>query len=489
MSMLNNRKKVLVVDDDENICKLCGNSLRNEGYHVFATCQPENVLGIVQKENINLVLTDIKMPNLDGLEILRRLMESHPDVAVVVMTAYATMEVAIKAVNDGAYSFIHKPFHVNEMALAVKNALERQRLIQENIRLKTLVSLFKVSEQISSTLEIKDLLGTVASAVMKETDSKKAVIYYPDAETNELYARYAIGVGENEIDTIRVPFSEGIVGSAFQNRNPVLVRDFFSDDSTYPHPVEKGLGNSAMAIPMLSKEKIMGVLSLFKNGQSVGFTEADKDIAAILTSQASIALDNAELILDLEILFLESMKSLAKTLDERDPFTHGHSHRVAKISRAIGNIMQLSEHEQETLRHAGVLHDIGKIGIRDEILLKPGPLSVDEYEIIKTHPEKGYNILKHITRLCDVAEAVYCHHEWYNGDGYPRNLRNSEVPLAGSILAVADAYDTITTDRPYRLKQSHENAIEILTRASGTQFHPEVVRALKQIDVEKLNLY
>ncbi|MFZ5519378.1 MAG: HD domain-containing phosphohydrolase [Candidatus Zhuqueibacterota bacterium] len=487
--MSNNRKKVLVVDDDENICKLCGNSLRNEGYQVYTTCRPENVLKIVDKENINLVLTDIKMPSLDGLEILRRLMESHPDIAVVVMTAYATMEVAIKAVNDGAYSFIHKPFHVNEMALAVKNALERQRLFQENIRLKTLVSLFKVSEQITGTLDIKDLLNTVASAVLKETDSKRAVIYYPDSETNELYARYAIGINEERMDNIRIPFDEGIVGAAFQNRNLVHVPNFVEEDSTYPHPLERELGNSALAVPMLSKEKILGVLSLFKNGRSLGFTEADKDVAAILTSQASIALDNAELILDLEILFLESMKSLAKTLDERDPFTHGHSHRVSKLARAIGQLMELSEDNLETLRHAGVLHDIGKIGIRDEILLKPGPLTLDEYEIIKTHPEKGYNILKPISRLNDVAEAVFCHHEWYNGDGYPRNLRNSEVPLAGSILAVADAYDTITTDRPYRLKQEHQIAIEIMKRASGTQFYPDVVQALEYVDVQKLNLY
>lgn len=487
--MKKNRDKVLVVDDDKSICQLCTKSLQLNGYDVISTNNPYNALRIIQHDSIDLVLTDIKMPKIDGLDLLRRMKVISPDIAVVVMTAFASMKVAINAINYGAYNFISKPFHINEMMLAVKNALERKRLLKEIIRLKTLVNLFKVTEKINSTLEISELLQTMIKAIMRETSSEKAVVFCHDEETDELYVRSAIGVDYNYVEQVRFPVEQGIVGSVFKTRKALVISDINKEQTFLAHKVERSLGKTMLVIPMQSKGKTFGVLSLFKNAKSSNFTEADRDIALLLTSQASIALDNAELILDYEILFLESMKSLARTLDERDPFTHGHSHRVSKLAVAIGQAMGLSEKELEDLSHAGILHDIGKIGIRDEILLKPDTLTEEEYEIIKTHPEKGYKILNPIKKLSSVVEAVYTHHEWYNGYGYPRGLKGNDIPLAGCIIGAADAYDTITTDRPYRQRRSHDEAIRIIYAHSEIQFHPDVVFAIEKVNVSKLKLY
>ncbi|MFQ6114040.1 MAG: HD-GYP domain-containing protein, partial [bacterium] len=159
-----------------------------------------------------------------------------------------------------------------------------------------------------------------------------------------------------------------------------------------------------------------------------------------------------------------------------------------QVAVAIGDVMGLPENQLEEIQLAGNLHDIGKIGIPDSIIFKPGSLAPQEYEIIKTHAEKGFNILNHIKRLSSVAEAVYTHHEWHNGQGYPRGLKNDEIPLAGAIIAVADAFDTIVTDRHYRKKRSYTEAMKILEENSGAQFNPKVVQALGQVNVQDLPL-
>ncbi|MBN2012007.1 response regulator [candidate division KSB1 bacterium] len=478
---------ILVVDDDESVLKLCTNSLRVHGFHVIACDDPTRVAELVIKHNTDLVISDIRMPGMNGLELLKKLKEVSPDIAVIIMTAFASMEVAINAVNDGAFSFIPKPFHLNELVVAVNNALERKQMTREIIRLKTLVNLFSVSEEIGNTLEISHLLKVLLKAVARETRSERAVVFYRDEETEEYYARCAVGDNELTNQRVRLPLEKTIVQQLFDERKPLVVdsRNESMNDSIPIVPCDAG---AMLAVPLQTKQKHFGVLSLFKQNEVAGFSEADRDIAAILAAQASIALDNAELLLDYEILFLESMSSLVKALDERDPYTHGHSIRVGKISVAIGRQMGIPENELDDLQYAGLMHDIGKIGIRDEILLKPGPLSQEEYEIIKTHPERGYNILRPIQRLSNVAEAVHTHHEWYDGSGYPRGLQGNEIPMWGSIIAVADAYDTITTDRIYRGRKRHSDATAILRRYIGTQFHPDVVTALENIEIETLPL-
>ncbi len=475
-------ERILVVDDDESVLTLCANYLRRQGYDVLTTTDPTQVIPMALDADVDLVITDVRMPEISGLDLLRNLKKVSPEIAVIIMTGFASMQIAIDAVNEGAYSFIPKPFHLKELLITVNNALERKRLTHEIIRLKTLVSFFQVSEEIGNVREITRLFQIILEAVARETQSERAVVFYRDEESGEFYARFVLGISEFVDKHIPIPLSHEHILKLFQHRRPILFRnsEYLMDDN--------GLADfyrdtTMLAVPLQGQHKQFGVLSLFKKESNGVFSEADRDVAAILATQAAVALDNAELLLDYEILFLESMSSLVKTLDERDPYTHGHSVRVAKISTEIGRHLGLNEQELDDLHYAGLLHDIGKIGIRDEILLKPGPLSREEYDIIKTHPERGYNILKPIQRLKNVAEAVYTHHEWFDGRGYPRGLKGDDIPIWGSIIAVADAYDTITTDRIYRERKHHAEAVTILEQYGNTQFHPKVVKVLKNIDI------
>lgn len=466
--------KILVVDDDENICRLCAVSLKNAGYGVTTTNNPLDAFEIAKDDAFDLILTDIKMPQMNGIELMQRLKEFSPDNVVIFMTGFATLDIAIKAVQEGAYNFIHKPFNLNEMILAVNNAIEKRQLMQENIRLKTLVNLYQVSEQIGRTNEPFKLLESILSTCLLETRASKGLIFFIDHELQEIYVRHSQGIDKNEAHKIYIKKNEGVIGYVYHTQKSIIANKLNEMDSPKPCEIERRLGNNLLALPIRNKNKKLGVLAIFRNGLRP-FQITDRDFVKILTVQAGMAFDNADLVMDQEILFLETMKSLASALDARDRYTLGHSRRVSAIAVAIGKQIQLTDKELEEIELAGMLHDIGKIGIRDAILQKPSSLTKEEYEIIKTHPEKGFQILKHIKRLSTVVEAVYAHHEWYNGQGYPRGLAGNEIHIYSAILTIADVFDAITSERPYRRGSTFQQAKEIIGKYSNTQFRPDLV--------------
>ncbi|GBC84047.1 Cyclic di-GMP phosphodiesterase response regulator RpfG [bacterium HR11] len=179
-------------------------------------------------------------------------------------------------------------------------------------------------------------------------------------------------------------------------------------------------------------------------------------------------------------LFYDSIKMLAAAIDAKDPYTRGHSERVSRYARAIAQFMDLSEEEIEKVYLAGLLHDVGKIGIQDRILQKPAALTDEEYEIMKTHPERGYKIMKEIKQLADVVPGMRYHHENWDGTGYPFGLKGEQIPLIARIVAVADTFDAMTTDRPYQRRMPTEKAVERIVMLSGRRFDPKVVQAFVQ---------
>ncbi len=177
---------------------------------------------------------------------------------------------------------------------------------------------------------------------------------------------------------------------------------------------------------------------------------------------------------------------LCAALDLHDSVTHGHARRVSDLASVVAWQMGLRKEEERRIEKAAILHDIGKIGIADAVLAKPGPLDEAEWAEMKRHPELGYRMLQGIDFLRDAAEIVYSHHEHYDGSGYPRGLKGDDIPLGARVFAVVDAYDAITSYRPYRKAQPHRKAVEEIVRNSGIQFDPDVVRAF--LEAEKQGL-
>lgn len=187
-----------------------------------------------------------------------------------------------------------------------------------------------------------------------------------------------------------------------------------------------------------------------------------------------------KLYIDMKQQYFETIKTLSNALDAKDNYTNGHSIRVADISVAIANQMQMLPNQVETIKTAALLHDIGKIGIPDAIINKPGRLEMSEIYEIRRHPEIGEQILKDVRALKDIAKIVKHHHERYDGNGYPDSLQGEQIPIESAIIAVADAYDAMTSNRIYRMAMTYERAIAIITEEKGVQFHPAVVEAFMQ---------
>ena len=246
---------------------------------------------------------------------------------------------------------------------------------------------------------------------------------------------------------------------------------------------EAGL-ESLLAIPLVSKESAKGVLLLGRSepGQ---FSAEDSFAIEKIAAQMAVALENARLYEEMRELFISTVASLTNAIDAKSPWTMGHSERVMHLSVALARELGLDEATTERLRLGGLLHDIGKIGVIDALLDIQAPLSATECIPMRLHPEVGVAILAPIERLHDVLPGILHHHEWYDGTGYPKGLKGDAIPLEARIIAVADAYDAINSNRPYRGVTLPTDALAELSRYQGSQFDPAVVLALARYCAKK----
>ncbi|MGQ9756018.1 MAG: HD domain-containing phosphohydrolase [Desulfotomaculales bacterium] len=237
---------------------------------------------------------------------------------------------------------------------------------------------------------------------------------------------------------------------------------------------------SALVVPLRVRDRILGTLGVYDTAPRA-WDEAAAGFLTAVAAKVALALENGRLYASLREYYLSALQALAAALEARDTYTRGHSVRVAGLSRACARALGLSGEEQEQVYLAGLLHDIGKIGVPDSILLKPGRLDAREWEEVKNHPEVGARILEPARFPAAVVAAVRHHHEDYAGTGYPAGLAGEEIPLLARIIRVADAYDAMTSARPYRGALTPEEAVEELRRGVGRQFDPRVVEAFLRI--------
>lgn len=236
-----------------------------------------------------------------------------------------------------------------------------------------------------------------------------------------------------------------------------------------------------IACPIRSSGKIDSTVVLLNHAHKPDFTNGDRKLAEVLANQLS-NLGNTYLLMQSMGEFNQQLaKSLIEAVEAKDPYTRGHSERVHFMSMEIGRAMGLPADELDDLFWGSLLHDVGKIGIPDAVLCKPGRLTPDEYTFIKVHPERSYEILRHIKHLERAVLGARYHQEMYDGKGYPHGLKGEHIPLLGRIIAVPDTYDSITSSRAYRAGRSHEAAMKEIERVSGTQLDPAIVKVFKEI--------
>jgi len=232
------------------------------------------------------------------------------------------------------------------------------------------------------------------------------------------------------------------------------------------------------ATPLIAKGQIKGVLEVYHRLPLVGGSDW-LDFFETLASQAAIAIDSAELFeglqranMDLILAYDTTLEGWVRTLDLRDKETEDHTQRVVDLTLALAKAMGFPEQAMTHIRRGALLHDIGKIAISDSILFKPGPLTEDEWTVIRQHPTNAYQLLTPITFLRQALDIPYCHHEKWDGSGYPRGLKGEQIPLAARIFAIVDVWDALSFDRPYRKRWDHEQVIEHIHQLSGSHFDP-----------------
>ncbi|HAM35349.1 MAG TPA: hypothetical protein DEB40_11205 [Elusimicrobia bacterium] len=276
---------------------------------------------------------------------------------------------------------------------------------------------------------------------------------------------------------------EGVAGKAFASGQAIFVADPGSD----PRYLRSGRDDSEpfISIPLLVKSKPVGVLNLHATDGTESFTGYKAKFLNILAGEAAVMLHNQDLLDNLQTFYLEMVQTLARAVDSKDAYTREHSDRARSKARRLAAELKLPDQMTRYIEYAALLHDIGKIGIDQSILLKPGKLTAEEYEIMKRHPIIGHQILAPVKYLGPVAQMVLYHQEWYNGRGYPEGLKGEEIPMGARMVAVIDAWDAMRSDRPYRKALSREAAIAELRRCSGSQFDPRIVEAFLKVESEE----
>jgi len=353
------------------------------------------------------------------------------------------------------------------------------RLSRIEERVERLGLLSKLGQVLNSTLDHKEVRRRAIEAATRLMKAEVGSLLLLDEEKGQLFFEVALGDREEDIKKCTLNLGEGIAGWVAKYAQPLIVNDPKNDERFF-----KGVDESTdfrtrniICVPLKIKDKVIGVLEAINKKDGGNFDEEDLSVFLSLADQVAIALDNSRLYQDLEEMFFQTAESLADAIEKRDPYTGGHTQRVTQYSLIIAKYLDLKPLEKKWLKIASVLHDIGKIGVEDHILKKPNPLSAEEYDIIKKHSNMGAEILEHVKQLRNIVPGVKYHHEKIDGGGYPDGLKGEHIPLLAKIVAVADTYDAMTTDRPYRRALKKDEAVEELKRCAGTQFDQEVVKA------------
>jgi response regulator RpfG family c-di-GMP phosphodiesterase len=470
---------VLIADDEQSICDLLGQFLQKSGYTTIVAYDGEQALEQIRNNNVDMVISDIKMPKVSGVDLLRETRKISSSIPVLLTTGYPTLDTAIEALKQGAFDYLTKPFHLEEIAEKVKRALANRKLLEENILYSNLVSLHSVTQEFLATRNFRELNPKIVQYGKSLSKADAAALIMFNARQHPVLYQL-----EGEFDANQLQQHDFLnTLCSVVNEHNKDVR--YSADGSHPLPsritqVPEVIG-SFIAYPLNRGEHSRGVLLVIRNARNTAFSDLDFEIINVLGSQAGISLENAGLYKNLRDNYLKTIRAFALAVEAKDPYTHGHSENVMKYTIVLAKKLGLSDDEIEQIKYAGLLHDVGKIGISEAILNKPGRLTEEEFTQIKQHPDLGARIISDVPFLKSLVPLVLHHHERFDGKGYPRGLAGKDIPYGARILCVCDTYEAMTSDRPYRKAMPFEKATAIIEENKGLQFDPDIAEEFLHI--------
>ena len=468
---------ILVADDEESLREICREALQDSGYNVFEAKNGEQALTILrEKDEVELVLSDMRMPVMDGMQLLERIIQEKLDIDFLVMTGFGTIETAVEIMKKGAVDYLPKPFYINHLQLKVEKALEQRKERKERESLNKLVRVLKLSKDLNTKLELSTLLNEFIFHLERNFEPASSGIFLYREDSLDLQLARAQGKLLRSDPKSMNLFSR-IGNLALQKGASKLIDRYVleADPEVQFVKQEKSFPWSLMVAPMLSKDQKIGVVILIRREDQPLYTDDDLQLLTVFCSQTASLIENARLYGRMRDMNREVIRSFAQAVEAKDIYTRGHSDQVAYYATKLGRSLSLSKKELNHLYLAGIVHDIGKIGVPDQILNKPESLTKDEFAIMKRHPEVGRNILSQVASLQEILPTIYHHHERVDGLGYPEGLQDGQIPFLSKVISVVDAFEAMTSDRAYRQAMSWPKVKDILVSGAGTQWDRDLV--------------
>ncbi|MEW6672539.1 MAG: HD domain-containing phosphohydrolase [Thermodesulfobacteriota bacterium] len=487
---------ILFVDDETDILEMAEEYFQRKGYGVITASNGLHAAEILKDAKIDCCFTDINMPGMDGLELAEYVRKTDNTIPVIVMTGYPSLENTIRTLKNGVVDFLIKPISLNQMELCLRRVLRERELFVENIILKKEVEsktrlevlnqelLYKVDElnilnkimsHFTSIDSSVDIFKTVVDLSLELSGAQKTTFYVINDVVQRPVGVAAAGMDCPDGGGAGVQAVESLIMEVVADELPLLIKE---NNGVRDLPREI---LSLLLAPLKIRDKVFGVLTASICQGSARFTDKDLFYMSFMTQNAAHAIENLALYENIYQNLFATLYGFVRALEFRDAYTQQHSIRVTDLSILIGREMGCAAEELDILNVAGRLHDIGKIGIRDDILLKPGQLTESELQKVKEHPNIGADIVGKLGMWGREQQIIRCHHERFDGLGYPRGLRQDRIPQLARILFVADAFDAMTSDRAYRKKLDVKNAVQMLQAGAGTQFDPEIVKAFNDL--------
>lgn len=500
---------ILLVDDDPNVIEILTESLRDRGYATEAAYDGEEAIRKYESFQPDLVVLDVVLPRRDGFEVCDeiRARDVHRDVPVIMISADSIQDSMLKGLRSGAQDYLKKPFSLKEIIAKIDNYLSlanrKKDLREQNLMLEDEVqkghadysrinrelkkkvldmrSLFGLSQDLNRLRDPEELVHIFCLTVVGQLGVSSVGLFYAFDELDD-HLSYAGGSGVSNaiLQSVRLSREIGLSRYLLAKQDAIILLD---------EPMPEDAEREARFIlrfgfeccyPLVVKSQLIGIVFIGSKVNRQRYTSDDLELFKSVCTSAATGLENARLYGELQSTYLSTIKVLVSAIEAKDAYTRGHTDRVSEYARMIAEEMKLSKKDVEIVCFGAALHDIGKLGVYENILNKPSELTEQEWEVVRSHPEIGANIIKNMKFLESACDLVRHHHERLDGKGYPDRLKGNEISLGARIVAVADSFDAMTSDRPYRRAYSLEESVDQLKK-QREKFDQDIVAHVEML--------
>lgn len=479
--------KILLVDDSPEIIQLLSDFLSPYNCELHKASRGAEALALLSEAPVEVAILDIKLPDIDGIALLDEIRLRDPAVGVVMITGYNDPDMIIEAMKKGASDFLIKPFSIDKLLLSIMRVLKQRELLLErntalsdledkrkiellNRQLQTkiaqLTKMYHISNKFNSLNVFEDIYEKTILLVHEVLNADMAGYYIVDHESNELILYKTRTNKSGMTAEHKVPLGPGLLEDIKQGK-----RHFVNANKAYSSLVIKG---ECVGVVMMG-------CSTNGHPKKNYFSQDDVYFLKFIADKASMQIENRMLYESLFEGVLDTLTSLIVAVNRRDMYTEDHCKRVADMCLALADRLGASDYQRDEVRVVAPIHDVGKVGIPDSILLKPSELSESEYALMKNHSVFGEEIINRFDILSNEAKITRHHHERYDGMGYPDGLSGEEIPYCSRLIAICDTYDAMITDRPYRKGMAARGAVEEIRQCRGRQFDPDMTDAFLEM--------